>query len=149
MKHDVEVRIGSRTALTSLLIIYARALDGWIFGEPDSFAWVQEWQIGRGKLLRRSYRDARFAALLECGLCRGRGIAGHASSTEAGCPAATVAEADPDPGTGTVIEAGTQTWTGTWTGSGTGTGTGKGCSLCDGTGRIDRLWLREGRRPRP
>lgn len=71
--HGIGVRIGIRTAVRSLLIIYLRALDNWIFWEPDAFAWVQEWQIGRRRLFRRNYRDARFAALLECGLCRGEG----------------------------------------------------------------------------
>ncbi len=131
MRHGVDVRIGNRTAVTSLLIIRLRALDDWIFGEPDSFAWVQEWQIGRGRLLRRSYRDARFAALVECGLCRGEGTAGRAAPAQAGCTAGPVG-----------AEAGCAA---ARMGREIDGGAGRSCSLCDGAGRIDRLWLREGR----
>ncbi|GHH68829.1 hypothetical protein GCM10017673_18590 [Streptosporangium violaceochromogenes] len=92
--HGIGVRLGRQATVRSLLIVSLRTLDGKVFGEPDAFAWVQGWQIGRGRLLRRTYRDARFALLLECGLCHGEG---------------------------------------------TGGGAGTGCSLCDGTGRLDRL----------
>ncbi|MDP9862506.1 MULTISPECIES: hypothetical protein [Streptosporangium] len=93
MKHDIGFRGGPRIGAGSLLIICLRALDVSIFAEVDAFAWVQEWQIDRGRLFRHTYRDPRFGALLRCGLCRGEGT----------------------------------------------TGGHEQCSLCDGTGRIDRL----------
>ncbi|WP_271216691.1 hypothetical protein [Streptosporangium carneum] len=121
-----------------------RTLDGWIFGEADSFAWVQEWQIGRDRLLRRSYRDTRFAALMECGLCHGEGTARCAVSGEAGRAAAAGGEAgrrralaEAGRGTGADLEKDVK--------EEMEKGMEKGCSLCDGTGRLDRLWLRERR----
>ncbi|GIH74696.1 hypothetical protein Plo01_11250 [Planobispora longispora] len=73
MKHHIEIRGGHWIGVRGLLIVWLRALEDRIFGEIDAFAWVQGWEIDRRRVLRRVYRDPRFDALQECGLCRGEG----------------------------------------------------------------------------
>lgn len=147
--HGIGVRLGRRATVRSLLIVSLRTLDGRVFGEPDAFAWVQGWQIDRGRLLRRTYRDARFAFLLECGLCHGEGTAAlRAASHAASHPAPRAGDAGGGVAGGAAgtahtarggVGAGTKTGTGTGTGTGMNTGAGTRCPLCDGTGRLDRL----------
>lgn len=98
------------------MIIGLRSLGKRIFGEIDVFAWVQGWEIDRSRWFRRVYRDPRFDALQECGLCRGEG------RTDAGVPAGTEAGAGEAAGDGTAVG-----------------GTGEMCGLCGGDGRIRRL----------
>ncbi|MGC5012801.1 hypothetical protein ACLQ2R_18715 [Streptosporangium sp. DT93] len=76
MKHD-KVQRGLRTRIRTLWPVGFRALDNWIFGEIDAFAWVQGWEIDRSRLATRRYRSPLFDTLQRCGLCRGVGLTGQ------------------------------------------------------------------------
>ncbi|MFI6508339.1 hypothetical protein ACIBCT_12090 [Streptosporangium sp. NPDC050855] len=142
MKHDVEGGSGRSIGVRSLAIIGLRALDDWIFGEIDAFAWVQGWEIDRGRLTSHAYRSPGFDALQRCGLCGGEGRTGARG------PARALAAAGADEPAGAVPG-----------GSGAvarqngraavepAERDGDVCGLCEGDGRIRRLRAGAGLEP--
>lgn len=59
-------------------------LDRMLFRDPDERATARGWQVGRGRVFARTYRDPRFDLLSACMECDGTGLNGVLS-----CPNCT------------------------------------------------------------